>query len=100
MSREHPLLRRLGATVRALRAGRGWSRRDLAERAGLSQRFLADVETGDLRGLVGPELSLPRLFGDAGGLAQGFEEGAGFGVGGEGFVVAFPSRSMPTRATK
>ncbi|MCA8953909.1 MAG: helix-turn-helix domain-containing protein [Planctomycetes bacterium] len=46
MSHEHPLLSRLGATVRALRAGKRWSRRDLADRAGISERFLADVESG------------------------------------------------------
>ncbi len=37
---------RLGTNVRALRKARGWSRRDLAERTGISERFLADVETG------------------------------------------------------
>lgn len=46
MGREHPLLSRLGASVRSLRAAKGWSRRDLAERAGISERFLADVEAG------------------------------------------------------
>ncbi|MCR9248171.1 MAG: helix-turn-helix domain-containing protein [bacterium] len=46
MSREHPLLRRIGAAVRALRAARKWSRRELADRAALSERFLADVESG------------------------------------------------------
>jgi XRE family aerobic/anaerobic benzoate catabolism transcriptional regulator len=40
------LLARLGGTVRALRKARGWSRRDLAGRTGISERFLADVETG------------------------------------------------------
>ena len=40
------LLQRLGANVRALRKVRGWSRRDLAEHTGISERFLADVETG------------------------------------------------------
>ncbi len=40
------LLSRLGANVRALRKARGWSRRDLATRTGISERFLADVETG------------------------------------------------------
>lgn len=32
--------------VRSLRATRSWTRRELAERAGLSERFLADVEGG------------------------------------------------------
>ncbi|MFY9343446.1 MAG: shikimate kinase [Planctomycetota bacterium] len=43
---DEPLLARLGANVRALRKVRGWSRRDLAARTGISERFLADVETG------------------------------------------------------
>jgi len=37
---------RLGANVRALRKVRAWSRKDLAARTGISERFLADVETG------------------------------------------------------
>ena len=32
--------------MRALRKARGWSRKDLAARTGISERFLADVETG------------------------------------------------------
>ena len=44
--RDHSLLVHLGATVRSLRQARGWSRRDLAGRADLSERFLADVEAG------------------------------------------------------
>lgn len=46
MNHRHPLLLRLGATVRALRKARGWSRRDLAGRTAISERFLADVEAG------------------------------------------------------
>ena len=37
---------RFGANVRARRKARGWTRRDLAEHTGISQRFLADVEAG------------------------------------------------------
>src|SRR5688572_9597916 len=44
--RERPLREVLGARVRELRGGRGWSRRELAVRADLSERFLAQVETG------------------------------------------------------
>lgn len=44
--RDHPLLKRLGETVRSLRAARGWSRRELAQQTGISVRFLADVEQG------------------------------------------------------
>ena len=40
------LLARLGGNVRALRKVRGWSRRDLAGRTGISERLLADVESG------------------------------------------------------
>jgi XRE family aerobic/anaerobic benzoate catabolism transcriptional regulator len=40
------LLARLGLEVRARRKARGWSRRDLARRTGISERFLADVEAG------------------------------------------------------
>jgi len=38
---------RLGHRVRALRDERGWTRRALAERTGLSERFLAQVEAGE-----------------------------------------------------
>lgn len=40
------MLARLGVRVRALRKVRDWSRRDLARRTGISERFLADVEAG------------------------------------------------------
>lgn len=40
------LLLRVGSRVRALRREQGWSRKALAERAGLSERFLAEVESG------------------------------------------------------
>lgn len=45
--RDHPLLVRLAAAVRALRKARGWSRRELSERTGISERFLADVEQAE-----------------------------------------------------
>ncbi len=35
----------LAETVRDLRRARGWTRRDLAARTGISERFLADIET-------------------------------------------------------
>ena len=44
--RHHPVLTRLGTTVRSLREGRGWSRREFAVHTGISERFLADVEAG------------------------------------------------------
>ena len=40
------LLAGMGGRVRAIRMDRGWSRRELASRTGLSERFLAQVETG------------------------------------------------------
>ena len=49
------LLSGLGARVRSLRNARGWSQRALAERAGVSPRFLVQVEHGD------GNLSLSRL---------------------------------------
>lgn len=39
-------IKKLGIAIKALRKGRGWVRRELAERSGISVRFLADVETG------------------------------------------------------
>ncbi len=42
----HPLLSALARRVRALRKARAWSRKDLAARTGISERFLADVEGG------------------------------------------------------
>jgi XRE family transcriptional regulator, aerobic/anaerobic benzoate catabolism transcriptional regulator len=40
-------LEAVGATVRSHRERRGWSRRELAEHCGVSERFLAQLETGD-----------------------------------------------------
>src|ERR1041384_1180892 len=40
-------LETVGAAVRARRERRGWSRRELATQCGLSERFLAQLETGD-----------------------------------------------------
>jgi XRE family transcriptional regulator, aerobic/anaerobic benzoate catabolism transcriptional regulator len=63
LSDAHPLQLRLAANVRRLRKERGWTRRDLAARTGISQRFLADVEA------AGANPSLLRLS----MLAQAFE---------------------------
>src|SRR5690242_4095529 len=41
------LLETVGAAVRAHRERRGWSRRELASSSGVSERFLAQLETGD-----------------------------------------------------
>jgi XRE family aerobic/anaerobic benzoate catabolism transcriptional regulator len=40
-------LESVGAQVRAQRERRGWSRRELAAHCGVSERFLAQLETGD-----------------------------------------------------
>jgi len=40
-------LESVGAQVRAHRERRGWSRRELAAHCGVSERFLAQLETGD-----------------------------------------------------
>jgi XRE family transcriptional regulator, aerobic/anaerobic benzoate catabolism transcriptional regulator len=40
------LLRSLGDRVRALRVQRGWTLRDVAQRSGLSPRFLVQLESG------------------------------------------------------
>src|SRR6478672_500243 len=40
-------LESVGATVRSQRERKGWSRRELASHSGVSERFLAQLETGD-----------------------------------------------------
>jgi XRE family transcriptional regulator, aerobic/anaerobic benzoate catabolism transcriptional regulator len=40
-------LETVGSAVRAQRERRAWSRRELAEHSGVSERFLAQLETGD-----------------------------------------------------
>jgi XRE family transcriptional regulator, aerobic/anaerobic benzoate catabolism transcriptional regulator len=40
-------LETVGTSVRSQRERRGWSRRELAEASGVSERFLAQLETGD-----------------------------------------------------
>lgn len=61
--RADDLLHRVGSRVRALRRERGWSRKELGERSGLSERFLAQVEGGQ------GNLSLKSLAEIAGALA-------------------------------
>ena len=55
-----------------------------------------DEDTGEVRAVVGPELSLPRLFGDAGGIAVGYLEEPGFLWGRSAFLQATtrPLREM------
>lgn len=45
-SRDNPPLQNLAYAVQMARAAEGWSRRQLAEESGLSERFIADVESG------------------------------------------------------
>ena len=40
------LLTALGTTIRTMRKARGWTRREFAEQTKISERFLADIETG------------------------------------------------------
>ena len=47
LSQDHALLKALGSRVRRLRGDHGWSRRELAARTTLSERFLAQVESGE-----------------------------------------------------
>lgn len=67
---------------------------------GATGALSADVETGDLRGLVGPEVSLPRLFGDVGGVSLGVFEEPGTGVSpwGRSGYVATTTRPLPELA--
>ena len=41
-----PVLSQIGNRVRARRASMGWTLREVAERSGLSARFLSDLEAG------------------------------------------------------
>ena len=53
-------LTRVGSRVRAARARLGWSRRELADRSGLSQRFLAQLEAGQGNISIGRLLDVAR----------------------------------------
>ena len=59
------LLAELGREVRALRRGRGWSRRQLAEHAAISERFLADVEAGRANPSIAKLLDLATALGSS-----------------------------------
>jgi XRE family aerobic/anaerobic benzoate catabolism transcriptional regulator len=90
---DHPLLERLAQSVRSLRGARGWSRRELSARAGISERFLADVESGganpsvlrlaDLAEALGVELAV-LLGGPRGAAAGGRRHVALLGLRGAG----------------
>jgi ribosome-binding protein aMBF1 (putative translation factor) len=46
LTQESEFLSQLGGRVREMRALRGMSRRELARRSGLSERFVAQIEAG------------------------------------------------------
>ncbi|HKY34288.1 MAG TPA: shikimate kinase [Candidatus Polarisedimenticolia bacterium] len=67
------LLKGLGSRLRRVREEKRWSRRETAERAGLSERFLAQVESGEGNLSI---LSLARLAGALGTAPAALLEGA------------------------
>jgi transcriptional regulator with XRE-family HTH domain len=42
----HPLLRRLGTRIRALRAEKGWSQEELADAARIDRSYMSGIERG------------------------------------------------------
>ena len=42
----HPLLRTLGARIRALRLGKGWSQEELADAARIDRSYMSGIERG------------------------------------------------------
>jgi len=63
LSHQHPILDTLADNVRSLRKARGWSRRELVERADISERFLADVESAQANPSLLRVLALARALG-------------------------------------
>ena len=57
------LLEQLGQRVRALRTQRGWTMRELAERAGISRATLQKIEKGDLSVAIGLVFEVAALVG-------------------------------------
>ncbi len=80
-----------GSVVGAVRAahhgdaGVQWLLNDLVVVGG-SAAFAVDADSGSARALVGPELGLPRLFGDLGGISLGAYEEPGDMWGRSAFV--------------
>lgn len=56
-------LPRLGGSLRELRDQRGWSRKDLAERSGLSYPYVSQLENGDREPSVDTLTKLAETFG-------------------------------------
>ena len=63
---------RLGARLRDLRTGRGWTQDDLARRTGLSKSYLSRIEDGERQPSLASLLSLAQAYGIA--LASLFTE--------------------------
>src|SRR5205823_9909789 len=83
MTPEHQvLLSAVGAAVRRLRDDRAMTRRDLAERSGVSERFLADLEAGQGNICVARLQDVARALGSSAGelLFSAQHERAGRGV--------------------
>src|SRR2546427_10938810 len=106
MTREHQvLLSAVGAAVRRLRDDRGLSRRELAGRSGVSERFLAELESGQGNISVARLQDVARALGSsAGGLLfsalHGREERrlvAPVGVRGAGEATLRGARAHPLR---
>ena len=55
-------LARCGTRLRGLRAARGWTLEELAERSGLSKPFLSRLEAGDRRPSIAAILTLARIY--------------------------------------
>ena len=60
-ARNKAILAELGARVRSWRARRGMTRKALAADSGLSERFLADVESGKGNAVSYTHLTLPTI---------------------------------------
>jgi len=58
-----PELERLGTRLRSLRAAKGWTLEELAERSGLSKPFLSRLESADRQPSIAAVLTLARVFG-------------------------------------
>jgi transcriptional regulator with XRE-family HTH domain len=57
-----PELKMLGTRLRSLRAAKGWTLEELAERSGLSKPFLSRLESGDRQPSIAAVLTLARVF--------------------------------------
>jgi len=53
----------VGATLRALRRGHGWTQEQLAERAGLSYKFVGEIERGSGNPTLGTLVRLAQALG-------------------------------------